>query len=267
MEAGVAYAGIMELRRETEQLVEEIYARGQYGSREEVVMHAVQQLHERARVELPAGAPGHQTNRRKWTIVASLLQFAITAIAIFACAIDVESILFSGPALTLSAMATVVLARPLCSRRVMVYGLSAPLVCALGAFLIAIFNWGPGDAEEPILLLLTLYGIFVAMPAAIVAIPVVFRWQPVPDERRPFSWQFSLRSLLLVTTAACILIPILRYAFADPSPGDIGVFGTFILAAISLVGLSLFVFANDLRRRGDRRTCERPLEREEGVSA
>jgi hypothetical protein len=265
--AGVAYAGIMELQRETERLVEEIYARGGFESRQDVLAQAVRLLDAEAQSEqIARGAVDTGRRRRKWTIVALLVQLAVTIFAVAACAVDIETILYSGPALALSGMATVALGRPLCSRPVVAYGLSAPLVCAVGAALIVAFKWGPGEAEEPILVLLAVYTALIAIPAAVIALPVVFQWQPMRVDRKPFNWQFSLRSLLLVTTAACILVPIVKFAFTERSPNDLWIFGIFIVLSIGLVGLSIFLFVHDLSRRAESRACARPLESAAAVS-
>ena len=253
----------MELRPETERLVDETCASGEYASREDVVQHAVQLLHERTQAErAPRKTADGSTRRRNWTIFATLVQIAGTILGLIACLADVESILVSGPWLTFSGMATVSLARPLCSRRVMVYGISAPVFCALVAALIILFELGPNEAQEPISWVFGFYTLFVAIPAAILALPDVFQWQVLREERKPFNWQFSLRSLLLVTTAACILIPLMRLATTAASPRDLSVFGIFILVAMGLVGLALFVFVNDRRRRPERQIGEQTLERD-----
>ena len=233
---------------EMERLIDEIYASGNYTSHSDVLNEALRSLHERTRREtgktqLPRISP---TRRRKLALGAWGAQVLTTIVAVVLCALDVETIIGTGPALTLSGLALVVLARPLRSARVLTYGLSGPLVCALGATLIAGFQWGPRDAATPILAILIVYAC-VSIPAALLAIRDLLPWQPAPEVRRPIPLQFSLRSLLLVTTALCVLITLFRFIFGSASEEPI-IFGTFVVVTICLVGVTLFLFVVDRHR-------------------
>jgi hypothetical protein len=232
-----------------ERLIDEIYAGGGYASRNDVLVAALSLLRERSSEEAaPLPARKKSARRRKWAISAWALQFLTTAVAVVACAAEVESIVATGPALTFIGLAFVTLTRPVCAARLFAYGVSAPFVCAFCAALIVLFEWGPGEAAVPILVVLSIYAL-VSLPAALLVLPELLRWQPAPAPGGPFSWQFSLRSLLAVTTAFCVLITITRLMFANSSRGEPFVFGIFVAVTLSLTVILLFVFIVDRRKR------------------
>jgi hypothetical protein len=233
---------------DVERLIDEIYAGGGYTSRNDVLVAALSLLRERsAKQAAPQLARTKSGRRRKWAIAAWGLQFLATVVAVVACAVEVHTVLATGPALTLSGLAFVTLARPACSARVFAYGASAPFVCAFGAALIVLFKWGPAEAAAPILAVLSIYA-FVSLPVALFVLPELLRWQPAPTTGGPFSWQFSLRSLLAVTTALCLVITIIRMLFANSSRGEPLFFGVFVAVTLILTAILLFVFLADRRK-------------------
>ena len=234
---------------DVERLIDEVYAGGGYASRNDVLVAALSMLRQRSAKEaVPPLARTKSSRRRKWAIAAWGLQFLTTVVAVVACAAEVESIIATGPALTFSGLALVTLARPVCAARLFAYGISAPFLCAFCAALIVLFEWGPGEAALPVLVVLSMYAL-VSLPAALVVLPELLRWQPAPTPGGPFSWQFSLRSLLAVTTAFCVLITIIRLMFANSSRGEPFVFGIFVAVTLGLTVILLFVFIADRRKR------------------
>jgi hypothetical protein len=235
---------------DVERLIDEVYAGGGYASRNDVLVAALSMLRQRSAKEaVPPLARTKSSRRRKWAIAAWGLQFLTTVAAVVACAAEVHTVLATGPALTLSGLALVTLARPACSARQFAYGVSAPSVCAFGAALIVLFKWGPAEAATPILAILSIYAL-VSLPVALLVLPELLRWQPSPTTGGPFSWQFSLRSLLAVTTALCVVITIIRLLFAIPSRGEPLFFGGFVAVTLILTAILLLVFLADRRKRG-----------------
>jgi hypothetical protein len=181
------------------------------------------------------------STRQKWAIGLWTAQVLATVTAVAACAAEIHSILFTGPALTLAGLALAVVARPLCSWSVLGYSLSAPLISAIGAVSIAMFRWGPDEAEDPILAILFLYA-FVAIPAALIVFPQLLNWSILPRPGATFPWQFSLKSLLLITTSVCVVVTALRFVFATSTLADYLVFSLFVVVTMSLVAYCVFIF-------------------------
>jgi hypothetical protein len=235
---------------EIERLADEIHARGNYASQTEVLTKALQLLnqHEHEQALKHLNASKTKSIGKKVALGAWAAQILATIAAVAACAVDVESILFTGPALTFSGTALALVTRSLRSWNVLAYGLSGPLVSALGALLILVFSWGPSEAQEPILAISILYAM-LSIPTALIVFPKILYWTASPRPWAPFPWQFSLKSLLLVTTATCVVVPLFRFLLTNSFRGDYIIFSVFVLVTVSLMGLSLFVFVAG--RRGN----------------
>ncbi len=180
-----------------------------------------------------------------WTV-----QVLATVAAVAACAAKIESILFTGPALAVIGLMLAIATRPLRSWRVLLYSLSGPFVAAFCATLIAVFRWGPGDAQEPILAILFIYA-FLSIPTALFVFPEILQWSASPSTWSPLRWRYSLKSLLIVTTALCIAAPALRFLFVNVRRNDTIVFSLFVLVTMTLAGIALCAFVAG--RRGDQR--------------
>jgi hypothetical protein len=207
----------------------------------------LQSERERVQASQSAASCPVNTTRRKLALVAWAAQVLSTVAAVAACAAEIHTILFTGPALTFSGLALALLTRPLCSCRVLGFSLSGPGVAALCATLIAVFRWGPGDAEGPILVILFIYT-FVAVPTALIVFPELLRWSVSAASHNAVFWQYSLKSLLVLTTALCIAVPILRLLIANIRRADSVIFLTFVIVTMALIGLSLWMFRAGRRR-------------------
>jgi hypothetical protein len=193
-------------------------------------------------------SPHLQNARRRWAIAFWTAQVLATVVAVAACAIEIESILVTGPALAVVGLMLAIAARPLRSWSMLLYSLSGPLVSAFCATLIAALRWGPGEAEGPILGIFFIYA-FLSIPTALMVFPEIRQWSTSPQSWLHWPWRYSLKSLLLVTTALCVAVPALRFLFGNVRRNDTIIFSLFVLVTMSLVGFLLFVFVAGRRVR------------------
>lgn len=195
---------------------------------------------------LPA-APGERvfSTRQKWALALWGLQVFVTLIAAAAACVDVESIIGTGPALTVAGVALALVARPARSWWVLGLSLSAPAVCVLCAALIVTRDWGPADAQVPISVIAAIYAVLAA-PLAVMALRSILAWQ---SERRPFVWRYSLKSLLVLVTVVCLLAAGVRaLATGTWLLEGYNAFVAFMVAAAALAGLALVLFIQGRRR-------------------
>jgi hypothetical protein len=182
------------------------------------------------------------------------LQLVAAAIAFFACLVDVESIVGTGPALSIVGLLLALATRRLNSWSAVAFGLSGPLVCALGAALIAVGDWSPGEAQQPITILLGAYFLMV-MPLAVVSRFAILRWQPVELGKRDHRWRYSMKMLLILMTAVCVVATVGRFVARNfifgQLVGEGYAFMTFALAAALLSGAILWRFLARRRRAGE----------------
>src|SRR5688572_20806012 len=82
-------------------------------------------------------APRYHHLRRRGAIALWIAQVLATVVGVAACAAEIESILFTGPALALIGLVLALVTRPLRSWSVLLYSLSGPLMSAFCAALIA----------------------------------------------------------------------------------------------------------------------------------
>lgn len=163
--------------------------------------------------------------------------------------VEIEWIMGAGPILSIAGLVMATFARRLQSTVVLLYGLSGPLVCALCAALIAINSWGPEESRAPIGVIIVVYAI-LAVPLAIVAF-LQIRWPYAePSAKPPRAWQFSLRSLLVLMTAVCVVIAVGRLLFRNVSRDESYFFGGYALACIVLsAGVAWRFYGANIRGR------------------
>jgi hypothetical protein len=227
---------------EIERLVAEIQAAGNYAGPTEVIASALRELQGRQRCVRKL-----TTRRQKLALVAWAAYVLATIVAVAACAAEVESIVVTFPVLAINGLALVLLARPLYSWPLLAFGIAGPLVSVISAGLIIMFQWRPGQASGPVLAILCIYA-SLAFPAALFALRELLNWSDAPAPWWPVSMQFSLKSLLVLTTALCVVVPLVRFVIVNRSHSDFIIFGLFILITISFVGVAIYVFLYDRRR-------------------
>jgi Arc/MetJ-type ribon-helix-helix transcriptional regulator len=247
-----SYAGAMgpDSTPEIELLAEEIRAEGNYASRAEVVEAALRLLRQQQQRDAQKlfALRSPKTRRQKWAIGLWATKVLTTVVAVIASAVEVESILVALPALTIAGLALAFLTRPLGSWKVIAYSLSGPLVSALCAALIAAFRWGTGDAQVPITTILFFYALY-SIPAAIVIVPEILRWLVAPHAGAALPRQFSLKSLLVLTTGLCIALSVFGFVFRNSGNRDYLMFALFTLVTIGLVALAVTIFITDRHRQ------------------
>ena len=154
---------------------------------------------------------------------------------LIAAAVSVESILVTGPLLSIVGLLLGSVTQPLRSWWTLLFALSAPLIAALISLVIAVFNLGPGLAQNPVVALMSIYLLF-ALPAAVVPFRIIRRWDVQSSVSRP-TWQFSVKTLLLIMTGVCLLAAIGRLLIAASMDDEMLVFGGFTLGIIALCAL------------------------------
>jgi hypothetical protein len=162
-----------------------------------------------------------------------------------AAAIEVETIIWSGPILTISGLVNAIIARSSASWTKLFLGLSGPLVCALIAVCIAVFNWNPNDAEKPTIVIMTLY-LFVFLPVSVVALRQEFNVHADADGAVP-RLQFSMKSLLIAVTAICLVIAVVRFLLGSLRADDL-IFQTYAFVVVTLSAAVIWRFAAYRRR-------------------
>jgi hypothetical protein len=186
---------------------------------------------------------------KKLAVVLCAVQLLAAVGALCGAIIQLETIVGTGPALTIVGLLLAVVTQRFNSWFLMLFALSAPLVCALGALLIAAFHWSPTAARSPIIALLTMYALPV-IPASVIASFAILRGNGNIVSARPVAqttWQFSLKSLLLTMTAVCVFAALGQYVVRMAMPDFPIVFGTFAFVSIALSAVILWRFK---RNRG-----------------
>jgi hypothetical protein len=175
-----------------------------------------------------------------------VVQVLAVFVMLIAAVIEIESILWAGPTLTVVGLLRAAVTRPLVSLVTLFDSLSAPFVCALIALLIAAFDWGPGDADVPVAVILTVYLLFF-LPITFATVGSHFSWQPKSASHAPATWQFSLKSMLFAMTAICLIIALGRLLTEGFRNDDI-IFGGYALVVLTLCGLVIWRFIAYRRR-------------------
>ena len=98
---------------------------------------------------------------QKWLNIFLFLQLLAAIIATGLAWFDIETILGTGPGGSAVGIVVFVMARRLKDKLGIYIGLSAPILTLGCTLLIMIFNWGPGDAQMPIALILSFYTLFL----------------------------------------------------------------------------------------------------------
>jgi len=112
------------------------------------------------------------TGRSWWAVVASVLQLITVCVGVPIAWFNIESILFSGPIVSILGLLTTILAIRARSGNTLllsIFGLSGPAI-SVGTFaLIAYQEWSPSDAQEPVSMLLIWY-VLIVVPMGLVCV-------------------------------------------------------------------------------------------------
>lgn len=144
-------------------------------------------------------------------------QTAAILIAVAAAAIEIETIVGSGPLLSVTGL-FISLASFRANRPLGLYfGLSAPTISLLCCTLIVFFTWGPAQAYSPILSLLIVYAL-ISTPFGILAYRELNRgWTATHRSLL----QFNLSTILKVILVSSLVMGALR-ASGPPAAAVVG---------------------------------------------
>jgi hypothetical protein len=167
---------------------------------------------------------------KKVVLALLIIQCLGAFAAAIAATIELETILISGPLLSLIGWLFAWMTIHQHSWASLIYGLSAPLTCTLCAVLIAIFRWGPDwNTGWPIAMILVLYAILLSPLAAVVYFTSeTSEWIGRP----PATWQFDMKWMLGLMTGICLLTVAARFLVGLQN--EEAVFGGFALVCTVL---------------------------------
>lgn len=146
----------------------------------------------------------------RWLPSACILQLLGVSVATAASTIQIESIVVSGPLLSLLGLTIAVAAWALRrSTAAALFGLSVMILSA-GVFgLIVSLPWSPDDAQYPVPLILIGYE-YLITPFGAIAVHRLWRNESARADHRRL--QFGLRDLLALTLVVAIASGVLRIA-------------------------------------------------------
>jgi len=126
----------------------------------------------------------------------SIFQILGLSIAVIVAAVDIESIIVSGPILSITGLVAALSWRFCRSVFLGALGLSAPAMSLFLLLLISGLNWSPSDAQVPVTAILIGYEVLIA-PFALVGLYMALTRSAGGEDHAPF--QFSLQSLVLAS--------------------------------------------------------------------
>jgi hypothetical protein len=153
--------------------------------------------------------PGIKALAQPWLKMFALLLIHIAGVvaAAFAAAWDIETILFSGPLLSVFGVLLALIAfrrnRPIC----LYYALTTPTVSVFCFAWIFAMDWGPGDAQRPIGAFLAIFGL-VNLMFGILALSESLEKPKNLPKRGPF--QFSIASIMGLTLLVAVSLSLWR---------------------------------------------------------
>jgi hypothetical protein len=134
---------------------------------------------------------------RSWLILAQTAGIQVAAIV---AAYEIESIVFSGPILSVTGALIALLSFRRGCTFGLLFGLAAPSVTAFCLFVIAMLEWSPGDAHLPVSTFLFLFGLG-CIPACAVTI---LEARAVNAGRANTPFQYSIAAMLVLMLALAL---------------------------------------------------------------
>ncbi len=189
--------------------------------------------------------PRRRSVRRDLATGLYAVQVVLTLAAPIAACVQTESIIATGPAASIFGLGLAVVTRPLRSWAVTLFGISASLMSALCAALIAMFDWGPEVARAPVITILATYTLLV-IPLAVKAWRQLWNWQPDESSQRPLVLRYSLKSMLWATSALCVLLVVVRLAVDYVKISAPFGFGLYALISVAIIGIVTVYFMADM---------------------
>jgi len=155
--------------------------------------------------------------------------------------LHIQTILFTGPILTVTGLLLAFVTRPLRSWTALGFALSGPLVSGFLSLSIAVFNLGPAESYSLVVSTLTAYALLM-LPAAVASIRQIVRWETLVWGISPPLFQFSLKSLLMLMTLICVLIAAVKILLTAIGRDESIFFGGFTLVVFVLCGVAVRLF-------------------------
>jgi len=166
--------------------------------------------------------------------------------AVIAAAIDIESIVVTGP--VFSVLGVLVAHGSLASRSAFnaIFGLSAVAMSLSCLIWIASLSWSPGDAQKPVTTVLICYETLL-LPVGLLALyrTLVPRVASVTANAR--SLQFSIRHLLTTTFVVAVMLAAGKVGFEHGNNVRLGM--AIALSAGSVIGIGFVLYFGITRRR------------------
>lgn len=178
--------------------------------------------------------------------VLCVLQVLGISGAVIAAAVDIESIVVTGPVFTV--LGILVALGSLASRSPYnaVFGLSAGAMSLACLVWIASLSWSPSDAQQPVTTALLCYETLI-VPIGLLAL----RRTVLPPVAAAISvarsWQFGIRHLLTTTSLVAVMLAVGRLGYEHGDDVRLGI--AVGLAAGSVIGLGLALFVGSPNRR------------------
>jgi hypothetical protein len=155
-------------------------------------------------------------------------------------AIAIESILVTGPILAVIGLMFCLLSSQLQSWPTLVFALSGPIVTAIVALMIVLFELGPREAQRPAIAVLAMY-LIAMLPIAGFSLIKIYRWENAPASTAP-PWQFSLKTLLIVMTGACLVAASAKLIADTMYVRELPIFGGYALVVFALCAVVVWRF-------------------------
>jgi hypothetical protein len=181
---------------------------------------------------------------KKITVVIWIAHFVTSFATALAANFNLRSILYSGPALSLVGLLFVAVTLSRLCWSYLIFGLAAPLTCALCAILIAIFRLGPRwETGWPIAVIFVFYDIAISP----LALMVLFKLRRTLQETKsPYAWRFSVKTLFILMTAVSVLCVALRVVVDLET--ERAVFTAFAVVTASLSAIITWRFLVERRK-------------------
>ena len=157
---------------------------------------SVDASHDHLPIEPAAGSFAQRIALGLW-----FLQLFATAFAVLSAMDEVTMIAVTGIPLAIIGLVLALVTRPIHSRPVSLFGLSAPLLVACCVLLLV--SVGQGLIGAVLTKALLIVYALIALPAAAIARRHIFCWS---RSEEPIGWQFSLKSLLIGATVLAVVL-------------------------------------------------------------
>jgi hypothetical protein len=183
---------------------------------------------------------------RNWAVALLVAQDLAALAALGAAYVAVQSVTVTGPILVAVGIALSIVSSPWMSWHAVSFSLSAPIVAAIGALVIAVFRLMPDQAHGPIVAILGIYLLLIG-PFSIWLYQNVLGHVP-PSAKSPMRLsQYNLKSLLGLMTAVAVFAGVSSGLALADFQIVFSLFGVAAIAAAAFIAWRYFVARQDMR--------------------